>query len=124
MAWKDQLATAVSRKAQKGAHDEWHKGRGKNVACQEMKANPRATRSPAPMSMMGGHLALILATIAVAGGLACAAGSSGLDGHRRVQAVSCSSYFEVTAAANAVEAACCPPGSSFAVWPWCWSVAA
>ena len=58
---------------------------------------------------------LILATIAAAGGLACAAGSSGVDAHRRLQAATCSSYSEVTVAANAVEAACCPPGSSFAV---------
>ena len=68
------------------------------------------------MSKMGGRQAtLILATIAAAGGLACAAGSSGVDAHRRLQAATCSSYFEVTAAANALEAACCPPGSSFAV---------
>ena len=55
-----------------------------------------------------------IAALALAAAAAVREGMAGEP--RRLQAGgSCDSYFEVTAAANAVETACCPPGSSFAM---------
>ena len=55
----------------------------------------------------------IAAVAAAAVGRTAAAPAS--NATRRLQAGSCQSYYEVNAAVQTVEAACCPQGSSFAL---------
>eukprot|EP01045_Picozoa_sp_COSAG04_P003405 COSAG04_NODE_138_length_23662_cov_13.997029_11_plen_234_part_00 len=72
-------------------------------------------RSSAGATSWATSTVILMRGLFIAAVAAAAAAAPASNATRRLQAGSCQSYYEVNAAVQTVEAACCPEGSSFAL---------